>query len=726
MATLGRIRNRSGLLLVVIGVGMLAFIGGDFMSSLGSGGGGGIYVGEVLGEDVLRQAYEVKVEEGINNWKSQNEQSVLTQTVTGQIRSQVWGQYVRELVMSNEYSKLGIDVSDDEWMERISGKNVPQEISRIPAFQDTETGEFNGIKALEYVENIDQKDPEEIRQWKNFEKYLIDRIKNEKYNSLVAKAMYVTNEEARVNFNEKSQNVTFNYVAIPFSDADSIVEPTENEIKTYYTNHMANYEQDASKDVDFVVFTVTPSAEDDAKTKSEIENLKADFSGNDDYEWLRDNSDNTTARFTFATKEELELELDTNWTKLFTAEEGDVIGPYQASQGVYRIAKLAAAQERPDSVEVRHIFIKPTQTMDADSVQARINAIKAQVEAGADFGLLAQKNSEDKASANTKGGDLGWLSEGTMVDKFKINPLFQESKFNPLDPGWQIIEDTFNIACFESEIGDLSVVSSHLGIHLIEVTKTSSPIPKVKIAFIDKDVRPSTETFTAYENQANQFAGKILNEGIAFESLALSQNIAIQSDNKVTPDRQNIVGFPNSRKMVKWVNTAEQGAVKVFVIEDSYVVACFKKTYAEGITPLEDIKEQILALVLKEKKAEYISVNIKAASDLATIAANHGQAVVSAQKANLSNLNLQGGIGYDPKLVGSIFGTPVGSTSNPIEGIKAVYVIEVTAKDDAKTPDNFTQIKQEIQRKSAAYAKEAAYKVLETAADVKDNLSVIY
>ena len=134
MATLGRIRNHTKLLLVVIGVGMLAFIGGDFMSSLGSGGGGGIYVGEVLGEDVLRQDYEVKVEEGINNWKSQNEQSVLTQAITGQIRSQVWDQYVRELVMNNEYSKLGIDVSDDEFFELLQGVNVHPEISKVPAF----------------------------------------------------------------------------------------------------------------------------------------------------------------------------------------------------------------------------------------------------------------------------------------------------------------------------------------------------------------------------------------------------------------------------------------------------------------------------------------------------------------------------------------------------------------------------------------------------------------
>ena len=117
MATLGKIRSHTKLLLVVIGVGMLAFIGGDFMSSLGGSRGGGLYVGEVLGEDVSRQDYEVKIEEGINNWKSQNEQSILTQAITGQIRSQVWDQYVRELIMNNEYSKLGIDVSDDEFFE---------------------------------------------------------------------------------------------------------------------------------------------------------------------------------------------------------------------------------------------------------------------------------------------------------------------------------------------------------------------------------------------------------------------------------------------------------------------------------------------------------------------------------------------------------------------------------------------------------------------------------
>lgn len=696
MATLGKIRNRSGLLLTVIGVAMLAFILGDFMSSLGSAGGGSIYVGEVLGEDVMRQAYEVKVEEGIENWKSQNQQGVLNQTTTAQIRSQIWDQYVRDLIMNNEFGKLGIDVSDDEFFELLQGLNVHPEISKVPAFQDQATGQFDRTKVLGYLKQIDQDPTGEARtRWVGFQKYLIGLIKTSKYNSLVSNAMYVTGEEAKLKFNENSQNITFNYVAIPFSSvADSMVEPTESELANYYDDNKSDYEQAASKDVDFVVYTVIPSQEDDATTKSAITDLKADFTIFEDYDLMaRRNSDNTSARFTFTTKEGL---ADKNWEELFNAEQGTVIGPYQASQGVYRIAKLVIAQNRPDSVESRHILIAPTETMSLDSVNIRIEAIKAQIQSGTDFGDLAQKNSDDKGSA-IKGGDLGWFSEGAMVDEF-------------------------NEACFTSKRGDLSVVTSQFGVHLIEVTKTSRAVRKVKIAFIDRNVEPSTETYNTYYSQAAQFAGKILNEGIAFDSLVAQQNLVKRSDSKVTADKQSIVGLPNSREMVRWMNTTDEETVsEVFQFENSYVVAYLTKEHIKGNVPLEDIKEQISALVVKDKKADYITAAITG-DDLVAIASNNGQTVVNAQRANLANLSLQG-IGYEPELVGSIFGTAVGSVSSPIAGANAVYVVQVTAKDDAKTTGDFTKQKQEAQKGAAAYANGAAYKVLNTEADVKDNRS---
>ena len=700
MATLGRIRNRSGLLLVVIGVGMLAFIGGDFMSSLGSGGGGSIYVGEVLGEDVLRQNFEIKVEEGIENWKSQNQQAVLNQTTIGQIRAQIWDQYVRELIMENEFEKLGIDVSDDEFFELLQGANVHPEIAKVPAFQDPTTGQFDRTKVLGYLKQIDQDQTGDARtRWIGFQKYLIGLIKTSKYNALVNKAMYVTDEEARIDFNSNSQNVTFNYVAIPFASIDDAdVEPTESELNTYYNNHKDDYNQDASKDVDFVVYSVVPSVEDDATTKAEISDLVADFEIFEDYELMaRRNSDNTNSRFIFTTEDGLQ---DQNWKELFNAKEGTVYGPYQASQGVYRIAKLAAVQNRADSVEARHILIKPTQTMSMDSVNKKIDALKLAIEGGADFADLAQRNSEDKGSA-IKGGDLGWFSEGAMVDEF-------------------------NEACFTSNRGDLSVVTSQFGVHLIEVTKTSRKAKKVKIAYIDRVVEPSTETFNTYYSQAAQFAGKILNEGVAFDSLIAENNLVKRSDSKVTSDKQAVVGLPNSREMVRWMNTNEAGSVsEVFQFENSYVVAYLTKEYEEGTTELEDIKEQISALVIKEKKANKITESITATNDLASIASSNSTTVVSAQKATMANLSVQG-IGYEPELVGSIFGTKLNSISAPITGNNAVYVVEVIAIDDEKLEGNFSQQKTNIVKQASSAANGQSYNALKESANVQDNRSDFY
>ena len=700
MATLGRIRNRSGLLLAVIGIAMLSFILGDFLKSTNSGGGQGLYVGNVLGEDVLRQNFEIKVEEGIENWKSQNQQAVLNQTTIGQIRAQIWDQYVRELIMNNEYEKLGIDVSDDEFFELLQGSNVHPEIAKVPTFQDPATGQFDRTKVLGYLKQIDQDQTGDARtRWIGFQKYLINLIKTSKYNALVNKAMYVTDEEARIDFNSNSQNVTFNYVAIPYTTVDdSDVEPTESELNTYYNNHKEDYTQDASKDVDFVVYSVVPSLDDDATTKAEITDLVADFEIFEDYEMMaRRNSDNTNSRFIFTNEDGLQ---DQNWKELFNAKEGTVYGPYQSSQGVYRIAKLAAVQNRADSVEARHILIKPTQTMSMDSVNKKIDALKLAIEGGADFADLAQKNSEDKGSA-IKGGDLGWFSEGAMVDEF-------------------------NEACFTSNRGDLSVVTSQFGMHLIEVTKTSRKVKKVKIAYIDRVVEPSTETFNTYYSQAAQFAGKILNEGVAFDSLVTENNLVKRSDSKVTSDKQAIVGLPNSREMVRWMNTNEAGSVsEVFQFENSYVVAYLTKEYEEGTTELEDIKEQISALVIKEKKANKITESITATNDLASIASSNSTTVVSAQKATMANLSVQG-IGYEPELVGSIFGTDVNSISAPITGKNAVYVVEVTAIDDEKLEGNFSQQKTNIVNQASSAANGQSYNALKETANVQDNRSDFY
>ena len=695
MATLEKIRSKSGLLLAVIGIAMLAFILGDLLKSTNSGVANDGNVGQVLGEDILIQSFQQKVDEGIENWKSQNQQAVLDQTTLAQIRDQIWEQYVRELVMKNQFEELGVAVSDDEWMDRISGINVHPEISKIPSFQDPATGQFDRTKVLGYLKQIDQDETGDARKrWVGFQKYLIDLIKTSKYNSLVGKAMFTTTEEAKMEFHSDTDTATFNYVVIPFTSInDADVKPTDDELEAYYSIHKAEYEQEASKDVDFVVYTVVPSVEDDAITKEEITKLVVDFEASDDYELMaRRNSDNTNSRFTYNTQDELQ---DPNWKDLFNTTKGTVIGPYLTNPGVYRIAKLAEVAFRSDSVQARHILIKPTQTMSLDSVNTKMTALKLAIESGADFGMLAQQNSEDQGSA-IKGGDLGWFQEGVMVDEF-------------------------NEVCFTSKIGDLSLVTTQFGVHLIQVTKTSKSVKKAKIAYIDRTVEPSTETVNAYYSQAAQFAAKILNDGVSFDTLIVTDNLAKRSDKKVTPNKPTISGLSNSRELVRWMyTTAKVGSIsEVFQFDNSYAVASLTKEYVKGVPELEDIKEQITALVIKEKKASKISKSIKT-SDLASIASANDTSVVSGQKTTFANLNLEG-IGYEPELVGGIFANKVGAVSSPITGRNGVYVVQVTAIDKATSQADFGVQKLNMQTQASSYANNASYNALKKAADVQDN-----
>ena len=695
MATLEKIRSKSGLLLAVIGIAMLAFILGDLLKSTNSGVANDGNVGQVLGEDVSIQSFQQKVDEGIENWKSQNQQAVLDQTTLAQIRDQIWEQYVRELVMKNQFEELGVAVSDDEWMERISGINVHPEISKIPTFQDPATGQFDRTKVLGYLKQIDQDETGDARKrWVGFQKYLIDLIKTSKYNSLVGKAMFTTTEEAKIQFHAEMDTAAFNYVVIPFTSInDADVKPTDDELEAYYSIHKAEYEQEASKDVDFVVYTVVPSVEDDAITKEEITKLVVDFEASDDYELMaRRNSDNTNSRFTYNTQDELQ---DPNWKDLFNTTKGTVIGPYLTNPGVYRIAKLAEVAFRSDSVQARHILIKPTQTMSLDSVNTKMTALKLAIESGADFGTLAQQNSEDQGSA-IKGGDLGWFQEGVMVDEF-------------------------NEVCFTSKIGDLSLVTTQFGVHLIQVTKTSKSVKKAKIAYIDRTVEPSTETVNAYYSQAAQFAAKILNDGVSFDTLIVADNLAKRSDKKVTANKPTISGLSNSRELVRWMyTTAKVGSIsEVFQFDNSYVVAYLTKEYVKGVPELEDIKEQITALVIKEKKASKISKSIKT-SDLASIASANDTSVVSGQKTTFANLKLEG-IGYEPELVGGIFANKVGAVSSPITVRNGVYVVQVTAIDKATSQADFGVQKLNMQTQASSYANNASYNALKKAADVQDN-----
>ena len=118
----------------------------------------------------------------------------------------------------------------------------------------------------------------------------------------------------------------------------------------------------------------------------------------------------------------------------------------------YFIDKETEIRYQSDSVMVRHLLIQPNEEINIDSARIIIDDLKYMIEEGADFNSLARNYSDDKGSAQY-GGDLGWISQGIMVP-------------------------AFNDACFNANKGDLFIVKTQFGFHLVELIDISKSLHK--------------------------------------------------------------------------------------------------------------------------------------------------------------------------------------------------------------------------------------------------------
>src|SRR5215467_3908813 len=118
----------------------------------------------------------------------------------------------------------------------------------------------------------------------------------------------------------------------------------------------------------------------------------------------------------------------------------------------------------PEQVRASHILLK-TEGKDDAAVKAKAEDILKQAKAGADFGELAKKYSEDEGSAKN-GGDLDYFTRGKMV------PEFDEVAFT-LQPG---------------QLSD--VVKSQFGYHVIKLTDkkpgTTRPFAELRQQLTDQ------------------------------------------------------------------------------------------------------------------------------------------------------------------------------------------------------------------------------------------------
>lgn len=696
MAVIEKIRGKAGLLIGFVGFSLAAFILGDFFSTKnGFMSGSDSTVGEIKGKKINIRDFEERVQTQVDNYKLQSSKESVDQNTMEQLREQTWNQMVNELIMNPQYEKLGLTCSPKELLDMVQGKNPHPQIKQ--AFTDPKTGIFNPSNVINFLKNMDNDATGKTRQqWVLFENAIREEKIQQKYYNLIKQGMYVSKAEAKDDFFARNKTANVRYLTLPYSSIiDSTIEVSDAELKTLYNATMKKYKQEASSNIDYVTFEITPSDVDRQAAMFAITQLADTFRTTDnDSVFVVLNSD-LPFNASFNKKGSLPFNID---SIMFSSPLGFVVGPYEEN-GAFRLAKLSAIKMMPDSVKASHILLKLDGAA-KDVVMARADSIKNALKAGADFVALSNQYSTDEGS-KIKGGDLGWFTPGMMVAEF-------------------------NDACFQGNKGDYTIVQSQFGVHIIHITDQGKPSRQIRIAYVDKKIEPSSKTYQTVYSKANEFASKNLTAA-AFDKAIIDQKLTKISEPNIMENARQVGPMENSRELVRWSFKAEIGEVsKAFEFGNRFVVAKLNDRKEKGFSTIEQIKDQLTAEVRRDKKAKMLIEKLsKAGSSLESASAAVAQPVQSAPNVSFVSPML-GNSGMEAFVVGYFMAMKAGATSAPLKGLNGVYMVQVESFSDVKEPSDLKEASKQLRSQLQSRSQYESYNALREKAGIVDKRSKFY
>ena len=685
MALIGEIRQRSWILIVLIGLGMGGFLLMDMIGNNGSSiFGSRNTVGEIAGKDISITDFQLKQEE------------LYGQTAADpfSVREGTWQFYVRETIIQKEAEALGLDVSDDELDELLYGPN-PQTISPVIRQQlgDPQTGQIDmeRLASIRQAVKGGQLSEPEMDSWNIIiEQVKLDRLES-KINIIAAAAIYTPSWMAEMDYNATNQKADFRFVSIPYASIEEEIEVTDSELKAYLEENNGKFtSKEETRKFSYVLFDVEPTQEDSAAIAKTLTEQIEDWTNTEDDSLFVVNSNGGIYNKTYDAKEDLAPQVADTLAKI---SKGTIIGPY-IDGSKYKIAKLLDKKVIPDSVNVRHILRNinandPNAYATAQTERALLDSLIGVLESGAaSFDSLAARYSQDPGSKD-KGGVYEAVPPGQMV------PQFNDYIF------------------YEGEVGEYKIVGTQFGLHLIEVTRkyTTSNTTGYQVAYIQESIIPSQETEKEVLRVASKFAASLKN----LEDLdAKAKENGFEVKTTTIGAKRNdfrLLGVGNgqaARDIIKWGYDAETGDAsrEVYTFEnagedlfiDKYAVVGLKSVAPAGLVSLEDDAARLDAetAVINRKKAEMIKKKIKDGQSLDAIASANNSQIQTASQVSFNTTNVPG-MGNEPKVVGTVFSasTKTNEVSAPIEGNTAVYVIEVTFKPEPTVPTDLPAAKQQ-------------------------------
>ncbi len=700
MATIQRIRQRSGLLVVVVFVALIAFLLGDLFRSGGSKFfGDPNVIGTVNGRDITRQ----ELSQGMEELRAGNPEQYAN-TTSIQLANFVWNNIVTEELLSAELSAAGMSVSEQEiYFDIITNPNIRQNFAGA-------NGQFDENMFKSYIAQVrDNRDASEQSvemwtQWLSFERAVANQAQNFKYTNAIEKAIFMPAGLAETEINRGDAQHPAQYVYVPYIDVnEDEINVSDEDAKRYFNAHKEDFSQEEGRNIEFINFPLAPSESDREGVRAELASLSFEWLNvEDDSVFVNQHSDVRFQSEYYTTTELVGTGLD---TLVDGQSVGFQKGPIDLG-GAFAVVKLVDRKTVPDSAKARHILIPFAGATRADASVTR-NPQEAKVLADSLFAYLEgnpsafESVSEAFSSdvvAKEKGGDLGYFSRGSMAKPF----------------------ENF---CFFRKNGSMGVVPTQFGWHVIQVTDQKGENDVYKIGQIIREILPSDETIQTLYNQASGYAAEA-QTAEDYRALATEKGFFLRPARNLGRFEEVVSGLGTARRVVRWAWDDDREEGNIGLLENDgngYVVVVLTDKLEEGTSSFEMVQAQCLEAAKKDAKKALVLERLENASaGAATIEAVATAAgkEVRTLSFRISQFNISG-VGNEAKVVGTICGLEPGTLSPVILGENGAFMAITSPANPAPQID-YTNMAQNTQRSIRNLVGTQAYKALQDKAKIED------
>lgn len=674
MTALGKIRSKGILLIIIIGLGLFAFIAEEaFRSCNGIKGQNSQQIGEVLGEKIYVQDFQKLLEEYQDAMKLTMRTDNLSEDQLNQLKDQVWQQLVSERVMKEDCKKLGLTVTEDE-LQNVLNDGTNQLLTQTP-FVNQQTGRFDVSILKQFIDayrkaeasnnsqQLDQMRPA-YNYWLFVEKNLRTQLLAQKYQSLLANCVLSNKVEAKMAFNEENEEAQIQLASIAYNTIkDADIKVTDEELKAKYEELKPAFrQQQETRDVKMVDVQVKASATDRAQLQKDMAGYQKQLDAAADPTQVVSKSGSMIQYIGLPVSGKAFQQYPDIASKIDSMAVGTTGVVENTKDNTYNIVRILSRTELPDSVEFRQIQVGG-KTLEA--ARASADSIQKALAAGGDFQAIAKRYGQDSTTT--------WFT-GAMYEQ--ASTMSQDNR--------AYIEALLNGA-----VGSTQNIELTQGNVVIQVLNRKAMKSKAIAAVIKKEIRFSDNTYSKAYNRFSQFVTQSQASLADLQKHATKFGYTVQDLNDFATSSHTVgnVGGSGIRDAIKWIFEAKEGQVsQLFEAgkeNDHLLVLCMTKIHPQGYRPWDDaqVKEILKREVIRDKKAEMIMAKLKGVNSIAAAQAKGAKVSTVNQITFAAPAFIQATGAAEPALSGAVAATAQGKfCSAPVKGNAGVYVFQVVKK----------------------------------------------